>query len=473
MEKLDKTKPKNIVDEEYVPKSLKKHKVRKQSKPKNYRSEFEQLIKTCMVTYNYQDESKDKSEKATKIMALSKILEAMATSERAFIDTVLKPLIDQFMEMIEVNIFRPLPAFKVTDLEEMDENADQNDKDKAWSTLIYVYEIFIHIIKHPAVSENVLKQFLTESYVQNLLDLFESGNKEERDYLKQAVHKLYAKVVRRRKMFRKMFNNHFLSIVYERPDVIGASEILDIYSSIISGFAVPLRPEHHDFFKTFLTPLLKVQNFNCFYVELIRCLMIFLTKDTALTKHLIMNLLEFWPYGNTTKEIGFIAPMHETIDFISDLDEFESYKVPLFKRISSCLNSDHVQIIDRAMTFFEKDNFLNIIKTNSDTIYPIIVPVVERQLKDHWHKQIKTNFRDLQTILKELDGLAYTDACTEIKTQIESKLSKRLKLDTRWMLLEAKLKEVEPDYTPPSLPFKSDALVSDYNKLYSGTNSPE
>lgn len=165
------------------------------------------------------------------------------------------------MDMIGVNIFRPLPLIKRVELEAMDEGANNLEPaDKSWSTLIFVYEIYIHIIKHPAITETVLKHFITEPYIQNLLDLFESENIEERDYLKQIIHKLYAKVVKRRKMFRKLFNNHFLTLVYEKPTMNGAQEILEIYSSIISGFTVPLRVEHIDFFKYFLTPLLKVQN---------------------------------------------------------------------------------------------------------------------------------------------------------------------------------------------------------------------
>lgn len=212
-----------------------------------------------MVHYNYQDENKDLSPKKEKVRALNKILEWIAESERTFVDTVFKPSIEVLMEMIFANLFRPLPNIKEIDLDSAEGVDIKEQVDKSWPTLIYVYEIFLHTIKHPVITENALKHFLTESNIQNLLDLFESSNREERDYLKQAVHKLYAKVIKRRKLFRKMFNNHFLSIVYERQSATGASEILDIYSSIISGFAVPLRNEHIEFFNTFLTPLLKVQ----------------------------------------------------------------------------------------------------------------------------------------------------------------------------------------------------------------------
>jgi len=424
-----------------------------------------------MVIYSYEDESKDSSKKRDKIIALNKILESIAESERKFVDNLFKPSLDLIMEMIEINIFRPLPFIKPAELDAMDEGAkDEEIQDKSWSTLIYVYEILLHIIKHPAITESILKHFLTESFIQNLLDLFESTNNQERDYLKQVVHKMYAKVIKRRKMFRKMFNNHFISIVYEKPNAVGAPEILDIYSSIISGFAVPLREEHVEFFKTFLTPLLKVQTCHLFYEELLRCILIFLNKDKSLVKFLLETLFEFWPYGNTAKELGFIVTLYESIDFISDLESFETYMEPMFKRIAKCLDSDHVQLIDRSMTIFEKDNLLNLTKTYSEVTYAFLVPVIERQLKEHWHEMIKNNFKDLKSILKELDEDTYNTTCNEFFAEKNAKTNKRKELDDKWKLLEAKIKDSSPDYVPPSLPFTSDALVSDFNNLYSSVS---
>lgn len=371
------------------------------------------------------------------------------------------------MDMIAINIFRPLSAKKASDLDAMDEGAGDGEvQDKSWPTLILVYEIFLHVVKHPAISETILKHFLTESYIQDLLELFESENVNERDYLKQIVHKLYAKVIKRRKTFRKMFNNHFLYIIYERPSSNGANEILDIYSSIISGFAVPLRPEHIDFFKRFLTPLLKVQTCSNFYEELLRCILIFLSKDKRLAGSLLRTLLDFWPYGNTAKELGFIITLYESMDFITDLDNFDDYKEPFFKRIAMCLNSDHVQIIDRSMTFFERDSLLSLIKDNADESYYILVPPIERQLKEQWHEMLKHNFKDLKSILQELDSYTYDKVCKEYASAQKAKVDKRRSLDSKWKILEEKIKVNEPDYEPPALPFQSKSLVADFNDLY-------
>ena len=50
---------------------------------------------------------------------------------------------------------------------------------------------------------------------------------------------------------------------------------------------------------------------------------------------------------------------------------------PLFRRLTECIASHHLQVSDRAMTFFENDFFLQIVKTYQNIIFPIMVPVIE------------------------------------------------------------------------------------------------
>lgn len=103
-----------------------------------------------------------------------------------------------------------------------------------------------------------MKVFITHSFIQEFLDLFDAEEPREREYLKNILHRLYAKLVPRRKMIRKAINDCFHTLIHENYKFNGASELLDILASIISGFAVPLREEHVIFFKTVIIPLHKV-----------------------------------------------------------------------------------------------------------------------------------------------------------------------------------------------------------------------
>ena len=76
------------------------------------------------------------------------------------------------------------------------------------------------------------------------MELLNTENSYERDYLKNILHKLYSRLVPRRKMIRKAMNDSFLNLIHESYKFNGASELLDIQASITSGFATPLRDEH-------------------------------------------------------------------------------------------------------------------------------------------------------------------------------------------------------------------------------------
>jgi serine/threonine-protein phosphatase 2A regulatory subunit B' len=115
------------------------------------------------------------------------------------------------------------------------------------------------------------------------LDLFDTEELREREYLKNILHRLYAKLVPRRKMIRKAINDTFLTLIHETYRFNGVPELLDILASIISGFAVPLREEHLVFFRHVIIPLHKVQTCHLYHEQLLRCSMLFLSKDPALS----------------------------------------------------------------------------------------------------------------------------------------------------------------------------------------------
>ena len=60
-------------------------------------------------------------------------------------------------------------------------------------------------------------------------------------------------------MIRKAINECFYTLIHETHKFNGAAELLEILTSIVSGFAVPLRDEHVILFKNMIIPLHKVQ----------------------------------------------------------------------------------------------------------------------------------------------------------------------------------------------------------------------
>lgn len=268
-------------------------------------------------------------------------------------------------------------------------------------------------------------------------------------------------------MIRKAINECFFSLIQENHKFNGAAELLDILASIISGFAVPLREEHVTFFKKVIIPLHKVQTCSQFYEQLLRCSMLFLTKDRTLAIPLLEGLLKYWPFANAVKETLFLTELSEVLE-VCEVEKVEPLIPKLFKRIVKSIGGDHLQVSDRAMCFFENDYFLAILKTYKDKTFPMLVPVIVDLADHHWHKILQDSLIALKTILKEIDLFAFEEALKmkpekRKEYRIKQDLEERKAFDERWISLNEQLKSQNKDYKEPALPFCEDKLIRDYN----------
>jgi serine/threonine-protein phosphatase 2A regulatory subunit B' len=58
--------------------------------------------------------------------------------------------------------------------------------------------------------------------------------------------------------------NLLLKVVYEHENHNGLTELLEILSSVISGFTSPLKLEHQEFFNKVMVPLHRVKTLSTF-----------------------------------------------------------------------------------------------------------------------------------------------------------------------------------------------------------------
>ena len=124
-------------------------------------------LKACEVPIDYTDPNKDIKEKSDRIRAI-KHLQAMIEDEKTM-QHVIVPNLDKVMEMIEKNIFRPLPNISSLEADEGDGIDQENMTDPAWPYLMGIYEIFHMCITSNLVEPNVLKSYIKAKFVEEFL----------------------------------------------------------------------------------------------------------------------------------------------------------------------------------------------------------------------------------------------------------------------------------------------------------------
>ena len=363
--------------------------------------DFLTKLKFCTRIFDFKNEQKDQQEKTLRVQYLTEFSKLLGNQKN--VHSLIMPNLTQVFQMIEANIFRPLPIIKKAGpSEDMQGFEEELALDQSWPHLQPVYEFFLQLIVNDIADVRSLKYHISGPFVQSLLALFDSEDNVERDYLKNILHRVYAKLVPRRKMIRKAVTDTFYTLIHEIWKFNGAAELLDIFASIISGFAVPLRDEHVFFFKTVIIPLHKVQSCQKFHNELLRCSMLFVSKDPSLAFDLILGLLQYWPFASFAKETLFLSELLEVMD-VCDITKLDPHIDILFKRLVRCIASPHLQVSDRSMCFFENDFFLSVLRNYKLKIFPLMVPIIAKLVESHWHKLLQDSFGAIKNILVDID----------------------------------------------------------------------
>jgi serine/threonine-protein phosphatase 2A regulatory subunit B' len=66
--------------------------------------------------------------------------------------------------------------------------------DPAWPHLMVVYDLLLKFIVSPENHAKLAKRYINHSFILRLLELFDSEDKTEREYLKMVLHRTYGKL---------------------------------------------------------------------------------------------------------------------------------------------------------------------------------------------------------------------------------------------------------------------------------------
>ena len=95
-----------------------------------------------------------------------------------------------------------------------------------------------------------------------------------------------------RPYIRKSINNIFYRFVFETEKHSGIGELLEIFWSVITGFALPLKEEHKIMWRV-LVPLHKPKSIGVYFQQLSYWVMQFIEKEPKLASIVIRSLLKY------------------------------------------------------------------------------------------------------------------------------------------------------------------------------------
>ncbi|KAF5773195.1 putative protein phosphatase 2A, regulatory B subunit, B56, armadillo-like helical [Helianthus annuus] len=394
---------------------------------------FVRKCQVCSVLFDFTDTLKSVKEKEIKRLNLVELVDYVQSGSGKISEVNQ----DEMIRMISVNIFRCLPpaAHENTGTVSMEADEDETYLEPSWPHLQLVYELLLRYIISTDTDTKVAKKFIDHSFVLKLLDMFDTEDPREREYLKTILHRIYGKFMVHRPFIRKAINNIFYQFIYETERNSGIAELLEILGSIINGFALPMKEEHKLFLVRALLPLHKPKPIATYHQQLAYCIIQFVEKDNKLADTVINGLLKYWPITNCQKEVLFLGELEEVLE-ATQATEFQRCMVPLFRQLARCLNSPHFQVAERALFMWNNEHIVSLIAQNRTVILPIIFEALETNIQGHWNPAVHGLTSNIRKMFMEMDTPLFEECQRQYaEKQAHAKMAQDQRQQT-WQRLE-------------------------------------
>ncbi|XP_074574927.1 serine/threonine protein phosphatase 2A 57 kDa regulatory subunit B' kappa isoform-like [Curcuma longa] len=389
---------------------------------------FLSKLSLCNVIFDFSDPNKNSSEKEMKRQALLDLIDYVDAGTSKFVE----PVISASCQMFATNLFRAFPPNSRSSTSGGETEEEEPMFDPAWPHLQLIYDLLLKFIESSSFDAKIGKKYVDHFFIVKLLDLFDSEDPRERDCLKTILHRIYGKFMVHRPFIRKAVSNIFYRFVFETEKHNGIAELLEVFGSVISGFALPLKEEHKIFLVKALLPLHKPKTLGVYLQQLTCCVAQFVEKEPKLINLVIKGLLKYWPITSSQKEVMFLSELEEVLE-ATNIVEFQDCVVPLFQRIALCVTNSHFQVAERALFLWNNDHVINLVSQNRQAIMPLIFPALERNIQCHWNQSVLNLTQNVKKMLPEMDPELFV-ACERQHHEDEEK--RKVTEETRRMIWE-------------------------------------
>ncbi|KAG8465708.1 hypothetical protein KFE25_003015 [Diacronema lutheri] len=396
---------------------------------------FIRKLKLCCVQVDFSDIMVDVKAKEIKRIQLLELVDYINSTKNVFNEQTFPEVI----EMVRANLFRTLSPGGQAGSAAYDPEEDEPTLEPAWPHLQYVYEFLLRFIVCNETDPKVVKRYLDTDFLLRLLELFDSEDPRERDYLKTILHRIYGKFMPYRAFIRKAINNIFYQFIYETERHNGIAELLEILGSIINGFALPLKDEHKAFLMRALLPLHKVKFVGMYHQQLSYCVTQFVEKDPKLAVPVLKSILAFWPLTYSPKEVLFLNEVEEVLEMIH-ASEFHLVMAPLFAKVAHCIGSPHFQVAERALFLWNNEYVVSLIAQNREQILPIVFEALYNNSRSHWNTTVHSLTCNVVKLFMEMDANLFDECSNSYRLRAHEDKAKAIRRADAWseVLAEAK-----------------------------------
>merc|ERR1712085_34502 len=139
-----------------------------------------------------------------------------------------------------------------------------------------------------------------------------------------------------------------------------------------------------------------------------------------------------WPWSCSGKQVLFLLEL-------LGADQLNQISKALFTNLARCLDSDHFQVVERALFLWNNEHLVNsgcLSRLNAQTVLPIIYGPLYKNSSGHWNATVEGLAQNVLKMYMEYDLVLY-DQCTTAYFREEEEAKKKIQaIADRWQAIE-------------------------------------
>ena len=134
-----------------------------------------------------------------------------------------------------------------------------------------------------------------------------------------------------------------------------------------------------------------------------------------------------------------VPPQLEEILELLGADQLGQISSTLFKNLSSCLDSDHFQVVERALFLWNNEHLVNsgcLSRLNAKLVLPIIYGPLYKNSSGHWNATVEGLAQNVLKMYMEYDLSLYDRCSTEYFKLEEDAKRRQEETEGKWGTVE-------------------------------------
>lgn len=195
-----------------------------------------------------------------------------------------------------------------------------------------------------------------------------------------------------------------------------------------------MKKEHLQFLVRALIPLHKPKCVGLYHQQLSYCIIQYVEKDPDTAIHILKGFFRCWPWSCSSKQVLFINELEEILELLG-ADQLVQIAPVLFSNLARCLNSNHFQVVERALFLWNNEHLVNngcLSRQNANMVLPTIYGALYKNSSGHWNATVEGLAQNVLKMYMEYDLTLYDKCSTDYFKQEEESKRKQLEEAEKW-----------------------------------------